>query len=396
MHKTSFVSRLGGFQQHTLIPVDSPSTTDCSPESPFCRICLGSEDPKELFSPCRCKGSSLHVHRHCLKTWINVIQPPQVRLGQRDTEPIKCYSCGYVYRWGGSAFGRIVAGYANVLGLCTVFLVYLCMGDVWHNFDGIHQWFGETQFEREGINYTSVAGFVGENSWQRLNASYASTSLEKRYCGNDTESWCIPQFFRIFQDALSCIMVGMSLSFEGWVLSLLMLRPDGYSLHPVFQSVHILGYLTGGSLMPFNVFTLLMDASSSIIDVIITGFTLIVSSAYAGVCSSLVILNEIVVSQGASQNIFEAITVTASTSFSHIYLNGSFAEECKNIPASVAQLLEVLGAFAKVMCLFWVWMVEMYYFLMLVFGLYDCSVEMVESVQVGLLKRVEEDILEYR
>ena len=35
-----------------------------------CRICHSSEDNKDIFSPCLCKGSMAYVHRICLKGWI--------------------------------------------------------------------------------------------------------------------------------------------------------------------------------------------------------------------------------------------------------------------------------------------------------------------------------------
>ena len=35
-----------------------------------CRICHSSEDNKDLFSPCHCRGSMAYVHRSCLKSWI--------------------------------------------------------------------------------------------------------------------------------------------------------------------------------------------------------------------------------------------------------------------------------------------------------------------------------------
>mmetsp|Transcript_1469 Transcript_1469/g.4355 ORF Transcript_1469/g.4355 Transcript_1469/m.4355 type:complete len:158 (+) Transcript_1469:44-517(+) len=38
--------------------------------APFCRFCFGTaEAGRELVSPCRCRGTSKHVHRDCLNRW---------------------------------------------------------------------------------------------------------------------------------------------------------------------------------------------------------------------------------------------------------------------------------------------------------------------------------------
>tara|TARA_A100001015_G_scaffold304030_1_gene394608 strand:- start:2044 stop:2835 length:792 start_codon:yes stop_codon:yes gene_type:complete len=38
-------------------------------EEKFCRICLESENPEELISPCLCSGTQKYVHKYCLNTW---------------------------------------------------------------------------------------------------------------------------------------------------------------------------------------------------------------------------------------------------------------------------------------------------------------------------------------
>ena len=37
----------------------------------FCRICLDNDDKDDLFSPCKCKGTSKFVHKKCLMMWID-------------------------------------------------------------------------------------------------------------------------------------------------------------------------------------------------------------------------------------------------------------------------------------------------------------------------------------
>ena len=39
---------------------------------PQCRICYESSNPNQLFSPCKCSGTSQYVHRECLYDWIRL------------------------------------------------------------------------------------------------------------------------------------------------------------------------------------------------------------------------------------------------------------------------------------------------------------------------------------
>lgn len=38
--------------------------------SDACRICLGSDETKNLITPCACTGTLKYVHEECLKTWL--------------------------------------------------------------------------------------------------------------------------------------------------------------------------------------------------------------------------------------------------------------------------------------------------------------------------------------
>ena len=53
-----------------------------------CRICLDDNDQDELFSPCKCNGTSKYVHRSCLNTWIE-------SSSEAKTE---CMECKYKYQ----------------------------------------------------------------------------------------------------------------------------------------------------------------------------------------------------------------------------------------------------------------------------------------------------------
>ncbi len=54
-----------------------------------CRICFETENADDMFSPCRCAGTSKYVHRACLQRW-------------RDTNRegpgfVKCMECNWKY-----------------------------------------------------------------------------------------------------------------------------------------------------------------------------------------------------------------------------------------------------------------------------------------------------------
>lgn len=54
-----------------------------------CRICLEEDDPKNMISPCLCKGSRKYVHRQCLNEW---------RLCSNDEDnKTKCTICNFEY-----------------------------------------------------------------------------------------------------------------------------------------------------------------------------------------------------------------------------------------------------------------------------------------------------------
>jgi RING-variant domain len=55
---------------------------------PTCRICLDTDNPHDLISPCLCKGHQKHVHQSCLKTWILITE-------KYETEISACEVCRF-------------------------------------------------------------------------------------------------------------------------------------------------------------------------------------------------------------------------------------------------------------------------------------------------------------
>ncbi len=55
-----------------------------------CRICLDDDKPSNMIFPCRCAGTNLYVHDHCLKQWIILSENPEYKT--------KCPTCQYTYK----------------------------------------------------------------------------------------------------------------------------------------------------------------------------------------------------------------------------------------------------------------------------------------------------------
>lgn len=66
-------------EQHVLVNEFDGRESSKSQEEKFCRICLETNDPQELMSPCDCKGSLQFVHFQCLKE--SVMYLKQYRCG---------------------------------------------------------------------------------------------------------------------------------------------------------------------------------------------------------------------------------------------------------------------------------------------------------------------------
>lgn len=79
-----------------ILPV---ADSDYFPPEPMCKICLSSENPESLVSPCKCSGSLAYVHQHCLKQWIYKRLDKPVYPGQFSQYNINCEICKTDYRF---------------------------------------------------------------------------------------------------------------------------------------------------------------------------------------------------------------------------------------------------------------------------------------------------------
>ena len=99
------------------VMIDDDSTT--------CRICLDDTIDDELFSPCRCTGSSKYVHISCLNKWRNE------DLSNRN----RCEICLYDYKTEkydrpkfikfGYYSGQDVRDVIFRLNMCIILLVFI-------------------------------------------------------------------------------------------------------------------------------------------------------------------------------------------------------------------------------------------------------------------------------
>jgi E3 ubiquitin-protein ligase DOA10 len=79
----------------------------------YCRVCFEKEqNVSKLISPCSCRGTSLHIHIHCLELWQT--------LSLQNNNPIKAFYCPvclarYCYP---SMLTKIYQGMAHILYFC--------------------------------------------------------------------------------------------------------------------------------------------------------------------------------------------------------------------------------------------------------------------------------------
>jgi hypothetical protein len=53
----------------TMVDMPTASATEVTGDTAECRICLMSDEVKNLCSPCKCQGSVQYVHTECLRLW---------------------------------------------------------------------------------------------------------------------------------------------------------------------------------------------------------------------------------------------------------------------------------------------------------------------------------------
>ncbi|KAJ3093798.1 hypothetical protein HK100_006409, partial [Physocladia obscura] len=278
---------------------------------------LSTDDVSDLFSPCRCKGSCLYVHRTCLRRWNETVtrnsvlrrphplaEPPPAG-SRKPVDSISCSMCHYVYRKKNSKFGTFVEANVDQIALLLIGFLMYCCGFGWHLFDPLHEWFAVGQFNLNSVNEngTVITLYTNESA---VSGILASTS------------WAL--------DLLTPGLVVWTLAVEGMILTMLIKRSGPFRIWPasMLYSVHVMTYLTLGSLFPWRLFDLLNEALLAAGDQFQETITLTSLSIHAITCTALKIYSdavEIYRLTSANAIIFTTLRVT-SPAF-------EFATQCK-------------------------------------------------------------------
>ena len=86
--------------ENNLLIHEEPKTT----EELQCRICLDTDNPEDLISPCKCKGYQKMAHQACIKAWLLASE-------KYETEISSCEVCKARY--------NMEFMYSNVLAPCS-------------------------------------------------------------------------------------------------------------------------------------------------------------------------------------------------------------------------------------------------------------------------------------
>ncbi|KAJ3242913.1 E3 ubiquitin-protein ligase MARCHF3 [Chytriomyces hyalinus] len=370
-------------------------------DDPFCRICLSSDNPKDLFSPCHCKGSLLHVHRGCLSRWIATVNPYRLRDSKVSQNSLRCQSCHFEYEWDISKTGRFVTDNAGYFATIAVFVVFFSTGVVWHTLDAIHQWFAEGQYEElanevsllslrnvSAALYTPSNGLFADSLWEPANRTFIAARFHESGLGTSN-----PALASLVEPLVSTLAVAASFVLEGWMLAILFRRTDAFAFKPFFIALHIIAYLTTGALYPFHVFRFLNEAAFTAIDVMATWSSYSMASMYGSGCTFISFLHEVIDSDKGQGNWMDAVMITA-VHFSAVSRSEQMSSVCSTTPVTVTAIVTILSALLKVLTSFYMCLLECYYGLMMLASMYDAFVDVWRITRHGMLRRFEGEIVE--
>ena len=51
--------------------INVEDNSSSSEDLPFCKYCQDTDEQDDMIQPCKCEGSSQHVHRTCLQKWMD-------------------------------------------------------------------------------------------------------------------------------------------------------------------------------------------------------------------------------------------------------------------------------------------------------------------------------------
>ncbi|KAL3869574.1 hypothetical protein ACJMK2_042318 [Sinanodonta woodiana] len=102
-----------------------------------CRICQDDGLPESMVSPCRCSGSMAHVHKSCLKTWINVAfketpnRPPNcevcdTRFAMHQKRKLKLSRCPHLTP--DEKLNHVILCVSIIIMLVSIIIVFVSIG----------------------------------------------------------------------------------------------------------------------------------------------------------------------------------------------------------------------------------------------------------------------------
>ncbi|XP_053206306.1 uncharacterized protein LOC128390985 isoform X3 [Panonychus citri] len=74
-----------------------------------CRICLQSDNSKNLIIPCECKGSQKYSHKICLKQWMDIKHSDKCGVSQGLRIILLLWTTFYALLFGFLLFGALIA-----------------------------------------------------------------------------------------------------------------------------------------------------------------------------------------------------------------------------------------------------------------------------------------------
>ncbi|KAJ3352265.1 hypothetical protein HDU83_008196 [Entophlyctis luteolus] len=273
-------------------------------------------------------------------------------------------------------------------------------------FDGIHAWFGEGQFISSGDSTSSndvedplPTGFFGGKSWAALDQQTASAYMDSTLLNhigisrNSTAGLAL----EVSKHLIVPLLCTASLTVEGWIIAVLIKRPEQYAFQNVrvlFQVAHILAYLSTGSLSAVPLFSTLDGALQALLTTVHNIVADAARHTLAGICvaaRSFASVQDALSSDLAwSLAVRHAIARAAALDFA-----AAGANECLRAWPVVDTLLSAGFFLIKLVGALWIGVLRFYYLLMLLACMYDVLMDLSEDFSEKICSAFEERVLDY-
>ena len=75
-----------------VVEINLDDNSSSSEDLPFCRYCQDTDEQDDMIQPCKCDGSTGHVHKTCLQKWLDSDINSRQRTCEICMEPLKVRS----------------------------------------------------------------------------------------------------------------------------------------------------------------------------------------------------------------------------------------------------------------------------------------------------------------